>query len=398
MKDLKILHIPDECTGCGACSSICPKRCIEIKPDRDGFYYPVVNLEVCVECHSCEKACHIVSPIEENPITRSDFYAYKTHDSNIRKESSSGGAFSLFADYVLSQGGVVYGSRYNGENERLEVCSTDVCGLAPLRKSKYIESFVGNVFADIRKELKEGRWVLYCGTPCQAAGLRQYIRQTKIAEDRLIIIDFACHGVPSNKFFTEFKRKFESGETKLVDAEFRVKDPEDPLTGWHIQTLRLSFSDGSKRVFRRNSLYYYYYYYPFDVSCSLRRSCYNCHQMDCSMADISIGDFWDIKDYPSIKDDNKGYSFIKIHNRDLIPLFQQITAEGFVERLPDDLIRDPYNKVSKMRLLASRERFLSLTRKYPYYKAVKKYFGVKHLFDALVVRNIKSYINRAIGR
>lgn len=398
MKDLKILHIPDECTGCGACSSICPKRCIEIKPDRDGFYYPVVDFEHCVECHSCENACHIVSPTEETPITRSDFYAYKTNDSNIRKESTSGGAFSLFADYVLSQGGVVYGSRYNGENERLEVCSTEVCGLGPLRKSKYIESFVGDTFADIRKNLKEGKWVLYCGTPCQAAGLRKYIRQTKTPEDKLVIIDFACHGVPSNKFFTEFKRRFESGDKKLVDAEFRVKDPEDPLTGWHIQTLRLSFSDGSKRVFRRNSLYYYYYYYPFDVSCSLRRSCYDCHQMDCSMADISIGDFWDIKDYPSIKDDNKGYSFIKIHNRDLIPLFQQISAEGFVKRLPDGLIRDPYNKVSKMRLLANRERFQALTRKYPYYKAVRKYFGVKHLFDALVIRNIKTYIKRVIGR
>ena len=397
MKDLRILHIPNECTGCGACSSICPKRCIEIKPDRDGFYFPVVDFEKCIECKSCEKVCHIVSPEDKTPITRTDFYVYRTGDANLRRESTSGGAFSLFANYVLNEGGVVFGSRYNGEKERLEVCSTDVCGLGPLRKSKYIESFVGNVFADIRKELKEGRRVLYCGTPCQAAGLRQYIRQTKTSEDKLIIIDFACHGVPSNKFFTDFKRKFESGNRKLKDAEFRVKDPNDPLTGWHIQTLRLSFSDGSKRVFRRNSLYYYYYY-PFDVSCSLRRSCYDCHQVDYSEADITIGDFWDIKDYPSVKDDNKGFSFIKIHNQKLIPLFQQIAVGGFVEKLPVDLIRDPYNKASKIRLLGNRERFLSLTREYPYYKAVNKYFGSKHLFDALVIRNIKSYIRRVISR
>lgn len=398
MKDLRIIHIPNECTGCGACSSICPKRCIEIKPNEDGFYFPVVDFDNCIECHSCEKACHIVNPSTEVAITRSNFFVYRTKDVNLRQESTSGGAFSLFANYVLSQGGVVFGSRYNGEQERLEVCNTDVCELAPLRKSKYIESFVGNAFADVRKTLKDGRWVLYCGSPCQAAGLRQFIRLTKTSEEKLIIIDFACHGVPSNKFFTEFKRKFETGERKLVDAEFRVKDPNDPLTGWHIQTLRLSFSDGSKRVFRRNSLYYYYYYYPFDVSCSLRRSCYNCHQVDCSEADITIGDFWDIKDYPSVTDDNKGYSFIKIHNKKLIPLFRQISSEGFVEKLPDNLIRDPYNKVSKMHLLANREIFMSLTRKYPYYKAVKKYFGLRHLFNELVIENIKSKIKRVIGR
>lgn len=397
MKDLRILHIPNDCTGCGACSSICPKRCIEIRPDKDGFYFPAVDFDICIECNSCEKACHIVNPKEETPITRSDFYVYKTKDNNLLRESTSGGAFSLFADYVLSQGGVVFGSRYNGEKERLEVCSTDVCGLEPLRKSKYIESFVGNSFADVRKALKDGRWALYCGSPCQAAGLRQFIRQTKTPENRLIIIDFACHGVPSNKFFTEFKRKFESKERKLVDADFRVKDPQDPHTGWHIQTLRLSFSDGSKRVFRRNS-YYYYYFYPFDVNCSLRRSCYDCHQVDCSEADITIGDFWDIKDYPSVEDDNRGYSFIKIHSKGLIPLFLQISSGDFVEKLPDNLIQDPYNKASKKTLLVGRERFISLTREYPYYKAVRKFFGVKHLFNALVIRNIKTSVKRVIDR
>ena len=397
MKDLSILHIPNECTGCGACASICPKHCIEIQPDVDGFYFPVVDFNNCIECHSCEKACHIVTSVNKTPISRSDFFVYRTKDVELRQASTSGGAFSLFANYVLSQGGVVFGSRYNGEKERLEVCSTDICGLEPLRKSKYIESFVGNTFADIRKFLKEDRWVLYCGSPCQAAGLRQFVRQTNTSDDKLIIIDFACHGVPSNKFFTDFKRKFESRDRRLIDAEFRVKDPEDPLTGWHIQTLRLSFSDGSKRVFRRNS-YYYYYYYPFDISCSLRRSCYDCHQVDCSEADITIGDFWDIKDYPSVEDDNKGFSFIKIHNKKLIPIFQKISSGGFVEKLPDNLIRDPYDKASKMRLLDNRDRFLYLTRRYPYFKAVEKYFGLKHLFNELVIENIKLKIKRVIGR
>lgn len=395
MNDLKILHIPDTCTGCGACASVCPKGCLEMKPDQDGFYYPVANTNQCIECHTCEKVCHIVTPEECKSIERKNFFVYKTKDEKLREESTSGGAFSLFANYVIKQGGVVYGSRYNGDNERLEVSSSDDCGLAPLRKSKYIETFVGTTFAEIRKHLKDGRWVLYCGTPCQAAGLRQFIEKTNTQSEKLIIIDFACHGVPSNGFFTRFKRRFETDKRKVVNAEFRVKDPSDPKTNWHVQTLRLTFSDGTKKAIRRNS-YYYYYYWPFDVSCSLRRSCYDCHQVDNSQADVTIGDFWDIKNYPSVKDDKKGYSYIKIHEEKLLPLLQELTKDDFLQPLPDDLVKDPYNKRSKMHLLQQREAFLAKTRRYNYYKAVRKHFGARFIFKNTYLSQLKTFIRTLI--
>lgn len=393
--DLKILHITETCTGCGACTSVCPKGCLELKPDQDGFYYPEANLQACIECHSCEKVCHILTPIENKPIERRDFFAYKTQDDTLRQESTSGGAFSLFANYVISQGGVVFGSRYNGEKERLEVCGSDICGIAPLRKTKYIESYVGPSFARIRSILKDGKWVLYCGTPCQAAGLRHYINSTHTPCDKLIIIDFACHGVPSNSLFTRFKRRLESKKKKVVDTEFRVKEPADPKTDWHTQTLRLTYSDGTRKVFRRNSCYFYYYW-PFDVSCSLRRSCYDCHQVDNSQADITIGDFWDIKNFPQIKDDNKGYSFIKIHNEDLLPLLQELTKDAFCQHLPDDLVKDPYNKSNKLHLLSQRDSFLSYTRNNEYYTAVRKYFGGWFVFRNTTGSQLKTFCRRLI--
>ena len=187
MKNLKILHIPDTCTGCGACASVCPRECIEMKADQDGFYFPVIDMEKCVECHACENGCHIISPSEAIPISKDNFYVYWTNDEILRQQSTSGGAFSLFAQYVIDQGGAVFASRYNGEMERLEVCNSDICGLEPQRKSKYIETYVGRAFAEIRDELKKGRWVLYCGTPCQAAGLRQHIKQMKTPSEKLII-------------------------------------------------------------------------------------------------------------------------------------------------------------------------------------------------------------------
>ena len=169
----QIFNIKDTCTGCGACTSVCPKGCLKLDPDQDGFYYPSFINDNCVDCHLCEKVCHVLSSSEEKPISRCNFYVYRTYDESLRQQSTSGGAFSLFAQYVIDHGGVVYGSRYNGSKERLEVCSSDICGIGPLRKSKYIESYLGNTFAEIKKKLHEGKIVLYCGTPCQAAGLRQ---------------------------------------------------------------------------------------------------------------------------------------------------------------------------------------------------------------------------------
>ena len=395
MNDLHILNIPFTCTGCGACASICPKGCIDMIADRDGFYYPTIKNTLCIDCHLCEKACHVLSSSSKEPISRSHFYAYRTNNESLRQQSTSGGAFSLFASYVIEQGGVVYGSRYNGDKERLEVCSSDICGLNPLRKSKYIESYLGKSFLEIKQQLAKGRWVLYCGTPCQAAGLRSYINKTKAPTDRLIILDFACHGVPSNGLFTRFKHKFEK-KKKLVDAEFRVKDPNDPRTSWHVQTFLMRFNDGSHKVFRKNSLYYYFYF-PFDKSLSLRLSCYDCTQVDYSEADITIGDFWDIKNFSLLKDDNKGTSFVKIHNERFLPLFLQLAQNDFVISLPDSIVRDPYDKSNKLNRLPERERFFRNTRRYAYFKAVRKTCGYWHVLNNTVVFQIKNYVLRKLN-
>jgi len=384
-----ILNINDLCTGCGACASICPKTCIEMTTDQDGFYYPQINFNECIACHLCDSVCHVQDTSDMIPIDRDDFYVYRTKDEDVRFQSTSGGAFTLFANFVINQGGAVFASRYNGEKERLEVCSSDDCGLDPLRKSKYIESYLGRSLYDIKVELSKGRWVLYCGTPCQAAGLRRFIDKTKTPCEKLIIIDFACHGVPSNGFFTRFKKRFESNNKRVVDAEFRVKDPTDSKTGWHIQTLRLTFSDSSQKVFRRNS-YYYYYYKPFDISCSLRRSCYDCHLIDNSKADITIGDFWDISKCDLVKDDNKGTSFIKIHRKDLLPLFKQLSNGEIVFPLSNDIVCDPYRKPDKLNLLSERERFLYNVRKYSYYRGVRKYFGLWYIINNTCLFQIKN--------
>ena len=200
---IKILHIDEQCTGCGACVSTCAKEAIELKYDAEGFYYPSLNLEKCVNCKLCEKACHIIcDTIEIHKIVR-DYtpYMLKANNKSIVMQSSSGGIFSLLSEKVLAEGGVVYGARYNYELERLEHCSTDNCSIDELRKSKYIESYLGNTFTDVRKQLQSGRKVLFCGTPCQVKGLKTYLTSRKTNTESLLTIRFICHGVPSNNFF-----------------------------------------------------------------------------------------------------------------------------------------------------------------------------------------------------
>ena len=173
---LRILNIKDKCTGCGACVSICPKAALTIDYNDEGFYYPHLKQDLCIDCKSCEKVCHVLNiKIPEQPPRQYAAYMCKSHNKELIRKSSSGGMFSTLASHVLKQGGVVYGARYNYDIERLEHCSTDNCSLDELRKSKYIESYTGDIFKKVGENLRKGRMVLFCGTPCQIAGLTSYL-------------------------------------------------------------------------------------------------------------------------------------------------------------------------------------------------------------------------------
>jgi len=392
---LKILDIGDSCTGCGSCANICPKTCLKLQPNEEGFFYPAYNDTNCIECGLCEKACHVLADKHHVEPAPDSFYLYRTNKEDLLRASSSGGAFTLFAEWTLNQGGVVYGSRYNGETERLEVFSTDKTSLESLRKSKYLESYTGNTFSEIRRHLKEGRRVLYCGTPCQVRGLKQYIEATKTPTDLLLTIDFACHGVPSNYYFNCFKRMFESKKRKVVDVDFRHKDFSQPNMMWKNMTLRLVFSDGKERVFLRNS-YYYYYYEPFLDNLFLRKSCYKCDIARHSDADITLGDFWGIKNHRQELDDNKGMSFLSLHNPKYKELWDVLRQKGFSEELPFEAIE--YQYIDRRNKYASqfkkREEFVHQIETRGYKAAVYGYYGKFNIYKMLLKTKIKQIIGR----
>ncbi|MBQ2787053.1 MAG: Coenzyme F420 hydrogenase/dehydrogenase, beta subunit C-terminal domain [Bacteroidaceae bacterium] len=249
----EILNIDKECTGCSACASICAKKAITIGYNDEFFYRPQVNNDICVNCGLCEKVCPVLSPKQEKVSLDFTSYMIKADDPVLVKKSSSGGAFSLLADIVMQEGGVVYGARYNFEKERLEHCSTDECSIEELRKSKYIESYIGDTYIKIRKNIEEGRKVLFCGTPCQNAGLASYLKTRRTDSRNLITIEFICHGVPSNKFFTEYKHYIEKKYgAKLTHVNFRPKN-----LGWREPNFQLTFANDKIIDINYKQSYYY---------------------------------------------------------------------------------------------------------------------------------------------
>ena len=392
--DLRILQIENACTGCGACVNICPKHCLRMEPDEEGFFYPTYNATNCVGCDLCEKTCHVVTPQEHGVPNSERFFIYHSKDKVILESSSSGGGFSMFADWVLAQGGVVFGSCYNGVNERLEVCSTERMPLASMRKSKYLESFTGKSFTDIKNLLFTGRRVLYCGTPCQVRGLKQFLSETRTNTELLLTMDFACHGVPSNKSFKQFKSMFEKQGKRIIEVDFRHKDFSKHLM-WHNMTLRLGFSDGSEKVFPRQS-YYFYYYEPFLDNLFLRKSCYNCDIALHSDADITLGDFWGINKHRKELDDNRGMSFVSINNPKYLPLWEELSKTGFSERLPFEAVAYQYkdNRPKRAKELIKRNEFIKQINPIGYKKAILNHYGRWHTYKRLLKTKVKQFIGR----
>lgn len=396
MADLRILHIDDKCTGCGACVSACPKECLVLRRNNEGFYYPEWDESKCIECKLCEKSCHAISNEEHKTVSEDNFYMYADGDS-IRERSSSGGAFFRLVQSVLAQAGVVYGSAYNPDKNRLEITSTEETALERIQKSKYIESFAGSSFSRVKKDLKGQRKVLFCGTPCQVKGLKHYLQVNKVDDSNLITVDFICHGVPSSLCFEEYISKFRKRGGKILNIDFRNKSYNKNGQGWHDLSFRVDYETAKSVVVPYAPPYYLNYYKLFEDGVILRRCCYNCKLPSQSAADFTLADFWGIYKYRPSLDDNKGLSIIKMHTPKAEQYWDRInyTAPVF-EPLPFDAVKYIYNKKDKTELRNRRDVFFENYKKLGYKEAVAKYYGLSSLIKAYTIGWLKTSLKKII--
>ena len=295
---------PDACTGCSACAQICPKQCITMKPDGEGFLRPGIDESVCVDCGHCRKVCPINQPLEDDGALPMAFAA-KHMDDDIREASSSGGVFSALASYLLILGGAVIAAGFD-KNYRVvhKVCTCED-SLDELRRSKYVQSDINGMYREAKQRLEKGQKVLFCGTPCQIGGLIAFLGKPY---SNLYTVDFICHGVPSPKLWAKYLA-FRQKESK---ADVRNVSFRNKVSGWANYSMRLWFDNGTEYC---STVREDYYLRTFIMNMDLRPSCNQCKFKQVHrLSDITLADFWGIKEVnPSFADD-KGISLVLVHS------------------------------------------------------------------------------------
>ena len=285
--DQTICNEPKKCTGCRACAAVCPKGCITMQKDAEGFYYPVVDNTKCVHCDLCRKRC----PINQLPTAHNviEGYAVRYDDTDILLDSTSGGSFTAIAQYIFAHDGIVYGVGYNEQSvvRHFSITKEEASRIIEMRGSKYVQSDLGDVFNEIAKHLKEGRYVCFSGTPCQVAGLRAFLGKEY---DTLLTIDLVCHGVASPKVFEAYlKEQEEKYQTKITGIKFRNK-----TYGYHSGTMMLELQD-RKPVYSSARIDHMLKSY-FTGACS-RYSCYVCPFKGMQRyGDLTVFDSWHINE------------------------------------------------------------------------------------------------------
>lgn len=394
---------PKYCTGCTSCMNICPQKCIQMIEDGEGFLYPQIDNSKCIQCGVCEKVCAVLH--KERSRIPISIYVAKNANENIRMESSSGGIFTLIAEHILSEGGVVFGAKFNERWEVIHDYTETVKGLAEFRGSKYVQSSIGNTFQQVKLFLKAGRKVLFTGTPCQIIGLKKYLRKEY---ENLLTIDFICHGVPSPKVWRTYleeslsnKRNskyypfFESEKNSINKIEFRSK-----LTGWKNYSFVLTFS---RTMFNGGQMYTSIawenpYMRGFLSDLYLRPSCHHCFVKGFrSQSDITIADAWGIEYYLPQWNDDKGASLLCIFNKKSLEILGKLTH---IEYIPvNDSVISKHNEAAYRcpRESEKRRKFFKLleNNKFPFPIMIDKCLPADTYWDKLIWsinKRIKRYV------
>lgn len=315
------------CCGCQACYEACPSKCISMASDEEGFLYPRINQADCVDCGLCERVCpQLNSEKREHPETPRSCYAAISKDLEIRLLSSSGGVFSLLADKILGQNGVVFGARFDEQFAVYHSYTESPEGLPPFRGSKYAQSDLRGVYSQVRQFLQANRPVLFSGTPCQIAGLRGFLGGKEY--NQLFLVSVICHGAPSPLVWRDYLDHI-TGGPRPTGVNMRNKD-----NGWGPGDYRMVIQRGEEELMNTQATGTPYMR-AFLTNLTLRPSCYSCHFRGNHGSDLTLGDYWGIEKIHPRMADNKGTSLILVYTDK-----GQRLMEGIDMRLEKSLYED----------------------------------------------------------
>lgn len=301
--------IKNTCNGCGVCALVCPKKCIKMVEDGEGFLYPEIDESQCIKCNKCRNACSNFPRKNEFNIKA---YATKNKDDNERKSSTSGGMFRILAEHVIEKNGVVFGVKFDKNLTAVHDYTETLDGCKEFSFSKYVRSDLKDSYENVKEFLNNDRYVLFTGTPCQVQGLRSFIKNDN--NEKLILCEIICHSNPSPKVLKMYLSNKEKVSGKKVKTMyFRSKNPEIG-NGAYIE-----FEDGTKM---KETLYITAFTGEQLIS---RPSCNNCQFVNENRkSDFTIGDFWGIEKVLPEFDDKKGISLLTVNTEKASSVFEEV--------------------------------------------------------------------------
>lgn len=371
-----------QCCGCSACAQRCPKQCISMQMDNEGFLYPQVDTSKCIDCHLCEKVCPVIN--QDDARTPLNVYAAKNSDDEVRHQSSSGGIFTLLAEQTIKDGGIVFGACWDKEWNVKHDYVDNINDLQRFRSSKYLQSVIGDSFLKTEQFLKTGRKVMFTGTPCQIAGLKHFLRKEY---DNLLAVEMICHSVPSpgvwQQYLTTRLHTLRWEKSDIRHISFR-----DKKTGWKTYSFVIENKDGniltelsSKNAFMRGFLADLY----------TRPSCHACPAKQLrSGSDITLGDFWGIESLMPEIDDDKGVSAIIVNSDKGKQVLHNINVELHEVQYDDLTTRNPA-LVRSFQITSKRTEFFKADGK-TFEEKVKRLAKKPFSMKTLVYRIVRKII------
>lgn len=388
-----ILNDKKDCCGCHACVQRCPKQCILMREDEEGFLYPYIDTSLCINCGLCEQVCPVIN--QSDPRLPLKVYAAKNPNETIRQASSSGGLFTMLAEQILQRNGVVFGARFNEKWEVIHDYTETLEGLAAFRGSKYVQSRIGDNYRLVKAFLEQDREVLFSGTPCQVAGLKCFLRKEY---NNLLTVDIICHGVPSPGVWRMYLKETITRECKekaiIENISFR-----DKHLGWKKFSFALSLSipdiaREKKQILLSDIFSNNIFMKGFLADLYLRPSCYSCpSKCGKSGSDITLGDFWGIENVLPNYDDEQGISAVLVYNSISCKMTQKPSIENYHELTYQDVFvgNSPLEHSSYQH--PNRVYFFSLLKKHSPSKSTRIALK-KGRWNRLIRRIMKRIINR----
>lgn len=349
------------CSGCYACYSVCPKKCISMNEDNEGYRYPVIDKSKCIDCDLCEKKCPTLNKDTKQKKELIGVYACYSKKDEIRNQSSSGGIFTSLSNYVLDNNGAVFGATYDKDFNVVHEFIEDNDEISKFRGAKYLQSVIGENFKVAKKFLDDGKLVLFSGTPCQIDGLIEFLGRQY---SNLICVDIVCHGVPSKKIWNLYRNSINNNKS-ITSVNFRDKNKS-----WQEYNLKIKYSDGSEfNQLAKDNLYMQGFVNDF----YLRPSCYDCKSKGINRrSDITLGDFWGIDNVIPGLNDQKGISAVIIQSNKGKEIFEKITDDVKVYEVDIQSVVK-YNKsiVESPTKSDKRDRFFYYVDKFKFDQAIE---------------------------